>query len=213
MNIENIDKAIAVMTRALPGTINMLNWQFDKDGRQLSCAPRDEEDFHACGNTACFAGRIGISPEWINSTTPTQRFGIEGNGIPSIKPMAANVTDADDDDGELDPVDSTIFGAMAIARWLGILNVTADLLCHRPENEDASIGLTVHPVYGRPWADIEAADIINVLVSLKTNGEIAVLQNALVNAIEAEKQGAVFFTSLHNRIESAILMLDNSRLG
>lgn len=56
MNIANIDKAIAIMRRA-----QRLDMTFYQDGEGIC---ETEEGLHACGNTACFAGYVAISPEF-----------------------------------------------------------------------------------------------------------------------------------------------------
>lgn len=56
MNIENIDKAIAIMRRA--GRVDMHSFQ---SGDEIL---RSEEELHLCGTAACFAGWVAVSPEF-----------------------------------------------------------------------------------------------------------------------------------------------------
>lgn len=62
INKERLNQAINVMERA--GVVNMLTWQHSnyKDG---IC--NKESELHQCGNTACFAGWLALSAEFIDS--------------------------------------------------------------------------------------------------------------------------------------------------
>lgn len=60
--IKQIDKAIAIMQRA-DDKIWMLNFQ-TLDKHKISYCTT-EKSLHSCGNRACFAGYIAISPEFI----------------------------------------------------------------------------------------------------------------------------------------------------
>lgn len=86
MNTENIIKAIAVMQRiiAVHGSFIMLHWQSERitiSGKaewsplpSQSFSP-DEDALHKCGNAACFAGYLSLSPEWredMGERTPTR---------------------------------------------------------------------------------------------------------------------------------------------
>ncbi len=71
MNVENIRTAIAVMQRVIDhGTpFSMEYFQGRKVGRGMRpVSGRDravtEDTLHACGNSACFAGFLEVSPEW-----------------------------------------------------------------------------------------------------------------------------------------------------
>lgn len=55
MNIENLNKAIAIMERA--GKVNMNKWQHGQ-------IVETEKELNICGTAACFAGWIAVSPEW-----------------------------------------------------------------------------------------------------------------------------------------------------
>src|SRR5690606_8145741 len=61
MNTENINKAIAVMERVKKrcDVFDLSDWQWSNDVCQT------EEELHKCGTSACFAGWVGISPEFI----------------------------------------------------------------------------------------------------------------------------------------------------
>lgn len=75
MNVVNIKKAIAVMQRVIDvrGNFVMMHWQTAKieigGERKWSplpwqCFSPDEDALHKCGNAACFAGYLMLSPEW-----------------------------------------------------------------------------------------------------------------------------------------------------
>lgn len=59
---ENVRKAIAIMERARPDNFDMGSWQC-RAGLDDYVA-RTEKELHACGNTACFAGYVALSPEF-----------------------------------------------------------------------------------------------------------------------------------------------------
>ena len=63
MNRERIQAAIAMMKRAIPRYFNMSNWQNERPGHIMQIAQTDSE-LHGCGNTACFAGHLALSPEF-----------------------------------------------------------------------------------------------------------------------------------------------------
>ena len=63
MNRERIQAAIAMMKRAIPRYFNMSNWQNERPGHIMQIA-QTESKLHACGNTACFAGHLALSPEF-----------------------------------------------------------------------------------------------------------------------------------------------------
>lgn len=55
INSERLEQAIAVMKRA--GEVNMNFWQ-------RGVVSETEDDLHTCGNSACFAGWLAVSPEF-----------------------------------------------------------------------------------------------------------------------------------------------------
>lgn len=60
MNLERLNYAIEIMRQA--HNLDMTSWQ---DGEVAGSI----EELHDCGNTACFAGYLAISPEWDGEVT------------------------------------------------------------------------------------------------------------------------------------------------
>ena len=63
MNRERIQDAITMMKRAIPRHFNMSDWQ-NKDHNYFLQIAQNETELHGCGNTACFAGHLALSPEF-----------------------------------------------------------------------------------------------------------------------------------------------------
>lgn len=159
MNVENIKKAIAVMERAKErDSLNMITWRSINPTltllqRSHYSHARSEEEFHACGNTACFAGHLAISPEWIKDGG-----GCEYNGMPNLAVIEGDYTDR------------ILHGEYAVAHWLGVDILVASNLIHQK-------GLYgIHPVYKTMWGDVTADHVIkalNELIELGDDGFIA----------------------------------------
>ena len=67
MNREHIQHAIDLMKAAeAAGTLDMTGWQDNEDDTLYDLIGKDYaetvEELHACGNTACLAGHIALSP-------------------------------------------------------------------------------------------------------------------------------------------------------
>jgi hypothetical protein len=63
MNLDNVNKAIAVMerVRARGDNFDLRSWQ---DARSEYLVQTNEEALHTCGTSACFAGWLAVSPEF-----------------------------------------------------------------------------------------------------------------------------------------------------
>lgn len=84
MNIENINKTIAIMERAKERhSVYMPYFQTPADNEVLVYT---ETEFHACGNSACMAGHIAISPEWLETPGNTTSFDGSPETATSISP-------------------------------------------------------------------------------------------------------------------------------
>ena len=142
MNIQNIKKAIAIMERA-QGKVSMLQWQSSPQGGQRLGIY--EAELHACGNVACFAGWIAVSPE----------FQADGGGA---NPFCGF------------PVFQTERGFFveeeAIEKWLDIPYEFAESLVHGNREESRSSSTDFCNFYGKPWRDVNNTDVIEKLKTL-----------------------------------------------
>lgn len=62
MNLDNVNKAIAVMERvkARGDRFDLCTWREHVPGFD----PQSEQELHTCGTAACFAGWVAVSPEF-----------------------------------------------------------------------------------------------------------------------------------------------------
>lgn len=74
INLERLEQAIAVMKRA--GAVDMRSWQ----GGEVR---ESEVELHTCGNSACFAGWLAVSPEFQASGGSLDTKGAPG--MPAYK--------------------------------------------------------------------------------------------------------------------------------
>ena len=74
MNRERIQAAIAMMKRAIPRHFNMTVWQNEPQGHIIQIA-QTESELHGCGNTACFAGHLALSPEFQKAGGSVSKIG------------------------------------------------------------------------------------------------------------------------------------------
>lgn len=166
MNIENLSKAIAVMSRAKASKLVMSTWQSNTWDKS---AVKTEEEFHACGNTACFAGHVAISPEWIKSSDKHSNYGMTTTGAPRLDTYVQS-------DGEYLEV-SSYSGDGAIAKWLGVTRFTAEMLCLRTVT--GTVNGVKHPIYQCLWEEVTPEIVVAALTRLRDEGEVKFLQAAL----------------------------------
>lgn len=163
MNIENVNKAIAIMTRVkgLNYPFDMETWQgydavdddvelstlgFLKMFNSMGCvykAIANEADLHRCGTGACFGGWVAVSPE----------FKADGGGAYYA-----------DGAPRLEHTDGMVYhDAEAIAKWLDI-----------PEHEAAVLTAVTnigYAAYGRDtMEEITVDDVIEALTRLRDTG-------------------------------------------
>lgn len=102
VNKVNVQKAIDIMER-VPN--DMLNMRFFQSG-SLYGTVTTEEALHACGNKACFAGYIAVSPEFKADGGKSS-----WSGAPRLTP-GDNATDSISKwlDIDLDLAESFVFG-------------------------------------------------------------------------------------------------------
>ena len=74
MHRERIQSAIAMMKRVTHRYFDMTNWQNELYGHIKQIA-QTESKLHACGNTACFAGHLALSPEFKKAGGSVSKLG------------------------------------------------------------------------------------------------------------------------------------------
>lgn len=146
MNIENINKAIAVMERARDRlSLKMCDWQAPRDGEyDVNHVVKTEKELHACGNTACFAGHMAVSPEWLED--PLNEMTVNGMPVRTI-------------DGDKFLADE------ALADWFEVSYDTTESFVYANDVEG------YNPVYNKEWSDVDAGDVIYALQLLRDMGE------------------------------------------
>lgn len=146
MNIENLLITIDIMERAKErDSVDMRYWQHDPkvpDYKQehLSRA-MTEEAFHACGNKACLAGHIAISPEWQFAGGTVDR-----DGFPTMP----------------GPIEENQFPHMPLAAWWGLDPKHAAFLIYPRHGIE---------IYSMPWAMVKAEHVIKTLRAIIEIGE------------------------------------------
>lgn len=150
MNLERLNQAIAVMKRA--GKVFMGDFQTGS----VSVVATDEITLHTCGNSACFAGWLAVSPEFQAAG------GVVGfDGSPLYK--------------------YSMLGGSSVAEWLETDNTTAiELLVYGEARHDnfntdyldehgieyQEIGNHHYELVG--WENYNAQDVIKYLEALKS---------------------------------------------
>ena len=88
MNRERIQSAIAMMKRVTHRYFDMTNWQNEPHGHIIQIA-QTESKLHACGNTACFAGHLALSPEFQDAGGLVSKIGAPiFNGVRFVEAVA-----------------------------------------------------------------------------------------------------------------------------
>lgn len=131
MNVANVKKAIAIMERAKEhNSVDMRDWQ---SGSLISGRVTSEKEFHACGNKACFAGHIAISPEFQAAGGLCTMI-----GTPSFRHY---------------------YGSGAVDEWLGIsVELAHSLVFGDTEDTDEGVGFSTF--YNRLWKNVTADDVL-----------------------------------------------------
>lgn len=149
MNIERLNQAISIMKRA--GTIDMTSWQ---GGDFAECATTEAE-LHSCGNSACFAGWIAVSPEF-------QAAGgcPDYDGSPSSSETAGEAVAAWLETDNVKAVNLLIYGEAwgADESFLKVLEKHSIPFCS---------ALDGHCIVLEDWKDYTAQDVIKYLNALK----------------------------------------------
>lgn len=153
MNIENLNKAIAVMTRA--GKVSMIKWQVIHGE-----VKETEEELHKCGTAACFAGWIAVSPEWKADGGYVNEFGAPGNYR------------------TLSDQSSSIAAWLDIPEILGYSFTGGD--CYDLFGFDSLKDVYMSSMfYNKAWDTVDGNDVISKLEFLRDNGVKTVIKNYL----------------------------------
>lgn len=105
---------------------------------QLGYIVSGEEELHACGNSACFAGYVAVSPEF---------HACGGSACP----------------GEGAPVWEGFSGSEAIAAWLDISSSLATAVVHGPCGDFPLMRLVWGDEPLRAWREATPQDLITIL--------------------------------------------------
>ena len=156
MNIERLNQAISIMKRA--GTLDMTNWQ---EETFIRCATT-EATLHTCGNSACFAGWVAVSPEFQEAggeVHPDYGFPIFGK----LSGASAICAWLDVDRYEWDVIYLLIVGEAHI------LNSSIDSLVKHGISVEAVERKDEGRSYARlaDWANFKADDVIKILEILR----------------------------------------------
>lgn len=156
INLERLNQAIAIMGRA--GKVRMGTWQ---GVNALECAT-GEDELHQCGNSACFAGWVAVSPEF---QAVGGRVGISGwpcfdgvigsnaiNRWLKTRGFKAEVI-------ELLVLGSTLISDSTV-EWLRSKDISVDAEKQRPISNHSY-------VYLNHWNKYKAQDVIRILEALK----------------------------------------------
>ena len=88
MNRERIQYAVSMMKRVTHRHFNMSGWQHEQPGHIIQIA-QTESKLHTCGNTACFAGHLALSPEFQDAGGLVSKIGAPiFNGVRFVEAVA-----------------------------------------------------------------------------------------------------------------------------
>jgi len=147
MNVANVDKAIAIMGRAVNLNMRFYQAKFHAGGSvSVLAALKTEEELHRCGTSACFGGYIAVSKEF-------QADGgfVSTDGSPCIVSSVSG---------------RRLEGHEALAYWFVISETLAQMLVYGGTDEFGR-----GRFYGKPLKDVLAEDVIRVLQQIKS-GEL-----------------------------------------
>ena len=155
MNLERLNQAIAIMERA--GLVNMNFWQRGK-------VSKTEAELHSCGNSACFAGWVAVSPEFKEVGGVTHP--VLGAPILSTRSgyLAIVAWLEVEDEKQKDTLELLVAGEGSVLdssiEWMQ----SKDLLVEAEKLEPASEYSYAHLV---GWRKYKAQDVIKVLEALR----------------------------------------------
>lgn len=165
MNLENINTLITIMERvANRNTVYMPNHQSSNHYRLIvgDEIPKDQAEFYARNFKADLLGHVALAPEWLAIGGAMDLMGMPE--MPGTEEGRQVVYPA----------------VQAMENWLKLTNPTVAAIFYGYEidfgDECKLINKKTYTYSGKPWNEINAADILKVLKEVRDNGEIAFLQ-------------------------------------
>lgn len=160
MNRLNLKKAIDLMTRVRDQQLgfDMVHWQsadgHGADGEEVK-AKKSVEEIHACGNSACFAGYLAVTPDWIGSGGT---ISISGSGVPTLLPNT-----------RYNPNAWNIVGDEAVAAWLDLprVYVTPIIKGETVYEMHNGVARDWSCFYEKWWNEVTAQDVLEKLIALQ----------------------------------------------
>lgn len=141
VNLKNLDDSINIMKRVKDrgSKVRMTYFQRGEQGTFGTT----EAEVHACGNSACFAGWVAVSPEW-------REFGGSINtmlGYPVL------------------PGRRSMTVKQTMAHWLGTSENMAESLVFGGCEGDSPDSYSTF--YAKRWSDVGADDVIRALTDIR----------------------------------------------
>lgn len=177
-NTENVQHAVNIMLRAASrDSVSMETFQSPGPESHIDARiVRTEEAFHACGNVACFAGHVAISPEFQSSTHGYSTFYVDASGTPRMKDLM----------GQTSVFDSET----VMALWLGVPKLVAGMLIYRAQvklkGSSQYLRQAPHCLYGVKWEDVKAEHVLKVLRAIQEHGIMKMLEDCILQWADTE---------------------------
>lgn len=177
-NTENVQHAVNIMLRAASrDSVSMETFQSPGPGSHVVARiVKTEEAFHACGNVACFAGHVAISPEFQSSTYCDSTFYVDESGTPRMKDLRGRTSVFDSE--------------TVMALWLGVPRLVAGLMIYRAQvklkGSSQYLRQAPHCLYGVKWEEVKAEHVIKVLRAIQENGVMKMLEDCIFQWADTE---------------------------
>lgn len=154
-NMDVLKQLIAIVKRARKADkIYMVSFQV---GRDATCMT--EASLHSCGNRACFAGYVALSPEW-------KAYGGGVNPVGKPTYPATQIYD-------IEPCQN-------VGQWLGVSSQCLNMLFYSVSVDGNFHYTDFHVVYNKPWEDVNSGDVLKVLNRVKRAGSFSpILKQAI----------------------------------
>lgn len=158
MNKERLEQAISIMQRA--GTVDMGFWQ----GEAFEGCATTESELHSCGNSACFAGWVAVSPEFQEAGGAH----LSDSGAPIFDGYTGYYAIAEwlEAEGELhsEVIELLVTGEGAVLdstiQWLESKDIQITTNKHEPDSLYTYVHLN-------GWRNYKAPDVIKILEALR----------------------------------------------